>query len=137
MAFAGEVLDAKTILKKREQDSLKESITNLYNEMSNTDNYFEFAKLEKEIRYLESKLSVENREQMSISGMIDDLKEGKKLTTLRKQPNMVNDIIEGLTDVNTDSLGLNPYNNRDVSRFENLLTGTGNSRGLDLDYWLS
>ena len=137
VAFAGEVLDAKTILKKREQDSLKESITNLYNEMSNTDNYFEFAKLEKEIRYLESKLSIENREQMSISGMIDDLKEGKKLTTLRKQPNMVNDIIEGLADVNTDSLGLNPYNNRDVSRFENLLTGTGNNRGLDLDYWLS
>ena len=137
VAFAGEVLDAKTILKKREQDNLKEHITALYNEMSNTDNYFEFAKLEKEIRYLESKLSIENREQMSISGMIDDLKEGKKLTTLRKQPNMVNDIIEGLTDVNTDSLGLNPYNNRDISRFESLLTGNSNSGNLDLDYWLS
>ena len=69
--------------------------------------------------------------------MIDDLKEGKKLTTLRKQPNMVNDIIEGLTDVNTDSLGLNPYNNRDISRFESLLTGNSNSGNLDLDYWLS
>ena len=103
---AGEEIDPEKMMRMREQEALKDKISAMYEELSNTEDHFEFAKLEKSIRLMESRLTPESRSQlaMSISGMIDDLKETRRINALKSSPDMLNDVVEGLRSMSDISL---------------------------------
>lgn len=97
---AGKVVDTEELIFKREQELLKEKIENLYNELSSTTDYFEFSKLERDIRNLESKLkSTGVSTDVSMSGMIDELKENRKLDLMKDSPDIINNILGSLDEV--------------------------------------
>lgn len=134
---AGEEIDPVKQMQQREQEALKDKISNLYEELSNTEDHFEFAKLEKTIRLLESRLTPESRSQMamSVSGMIDDLKETRRINALRSSPDMLNDVMDGLSHMSDVFTG-NPYFG---NRYGNMTNGIYQNPNdiSDINYWLS
>lgn len=130
---AGEKLDPKKLMQMKEQEVLKEKIKILYDELSGTDDYFEFIKLEKQIKLLESRLSNENREQLSLSSAIDELKENRKMAIMKSSPNVINDILDGLGNLNNNSIYL-PNNN--IQLVDQYYQTTNKDIG-SLDYWMN
>ena len=134
---AGEEIDPVKQMQQREQEVLKDKISNLYEELSNTEDHFEFAKLEKTIRLLESRLTPESKSQMamSVSGMIDDLKETRRINALRSSPDMLNDVMDGLSHMSDVFTG-NPYFGNRYGNMTNDIYQNPNDIS-DINYWLS
>lgn len=132
---AGEEIDPEKMMKMREQEALKDKISAMYEELSNTEDHFEFAKLEKTIRLMESRLTPESRSQlaMSVSGMIDDLKETRRINALKSSPDMLNDVVEGLRSMSDVSLNHPFLGNRD-DYFDTVYQPSNDIS--NINYWL-
>lgn len=104
---SGESLTPEQLFKQREQESIKEKITSLYNELSQAEDYFEFNKLEKEIRLLESRLDARGQMSLSINEMINDLKEKRQTEIIRSSPTLYNDLVRGLDDIHEEMKATN------------------------------
>lgn len=132
---AGEEIDPEKMMKMREQEALKDKISLMYEELSNTEDHFEFAKLEKSIRLLESRLTPEARSQlaMSVSGMIDDLKETRRINAMKSSPDMLNDVMDGLKSMSDVSLN-HPFMGNRNDYFDTVYQPS-NDIG-NINYWL-
>lgn len=132
---AGEEIDPEKMMKMREQEALKDKISAMYEELSNTEDHFEFAKLEKTIKLLESRLTPESRSQMamSISGMIEDLKETRKINAMKSSPDMLNDVMEGLKSMSDVSLN-HPFLGNRNDYFDTVYQPSNDIS--NINYWL-
>lgn len=132
---AGEEIDPEKMMRMREQEALKDKISVMYEELSNTEDHFEFAKLEKTIRLMESRLTPESRSQlaMSVSGMIDDLKETRRINALKSSPDMLNEVVEGLRSMSDVSLNHPFLGNRD-DYFDTVYQPSNDIS--NINYWL-
>lgn len=132
---AGEEVDPEKMMKMREQEALKDKISAMYEELSNTEDHFEFAKLEKTIRLMESRLTPESRSQlaMSVSGMIDDLKETRRINALKSSPDMLNDVVEGLKSMSDVSLN-HPFLGNRNDYFDTVYQSSNDIS--NINYWL-
>ena len=132
---AGEEIDPEKMMKMREQEALKDKISAMYEELSNTEDHFEFAKLEKSIRLLESRLTPEARSQlaMSVSGMIEDLKETRRINAMKSSPDMLNDVMEGLKSISDVSLDRPFLGNRN-DYFDTIYQPSNDIS--NINYWL-
>ena len=132
---AGEEIDPEKMMKMREQEALKDKISAMYEELSNTEDHFEFAKLEKTIRLLESRLTPEARSQlaMSVSGMIEDLKETRKINAMKSSPDMLNDVMEGLKSMSDVSLN-HPFLGNRNDYFDTVYQPSNDIS--NINYWL-
>lgn len=132
---AGEEIDPEKLMKMREQEALKDKISAMYEELSNTEDHFEFAKLEKTIRLMESRLTPESRSQlaMSVSGMIEDLKETRRINAMKSSPDMLNDVVEGLRSMSDISLNHPFLGNRD-DYFDTVYQPSNDIS--NINYWL-
>lgn len=132
---AGEEIDPEKMMKMREQEALKDKISVMYEELSNTEDHFEFAKLEKTIRLLESRLTPEARSQlaMSVSGMIDDLKETRRINTMKSSPDMLNDVMDGLKSMSDVSLN-HPFLGNRNDYFDTVYQPSNDIS--NINYWL-
>lgn len=132
---AGEEIDPEKMMKMREQEALKDKISAMYEELSNTEDHFEFAKLEKTIKLLESRLTPESRSQMamSISGMIEDLKETRKINAMKSSPDMLNDVMEGLKSMSDVSLN-HPFLGNRNDYFDTVYQPSNDIN--NINYWL-
>ena len=132
---AGEEIDPEKMMKMREQEALKDKISAMYEELSNTEDHFEFAKLEKTIKLLESRLTPESRSQMamSISGMIEDLKETRKINAMKSSPDMLNDVMEGLKSMSDVSLN-HPFMGNRNDYFDTVYQPSNDIS--NINYWL-
>lgn len=132
---AGEEIDPEKMMKMREQEALKDKISAMYEELSNTEDHFEFAKLEKTIKLLESRLTPESRSQMamSISGMIEDLKETRRINAMKSSPDMLNDVMEGLKSMSDVSLN-HPFLGNRNDYFDTVYQPSNDIS--NINYWL-
>ena len=132
---AGEEIDPEKMMKMREQEALKDKISLMYEELSNTEDHFEFAKLEKSIRLLESRLTPEARSQlaMSVSGMIDDLKETRRINAMKSSPDMLNDVMDGLKSMSDVSLN-HPFLGNRNDYFDTVYQPSNDIS--NINYWL-
>ena len=132
---AGEEINPEKMMKMREQEALKDKISAMYEELSNTEDHFEFAKLEKTIKLLESRLTPESRSQMamSISGMIEDLKETRKINAMKSSPDMLNDVMEGLKSMSDVSLN-HPFLGNRNDYFDTVYQPSNDIS--NINYWL-
>lgn len=132
---AGEEIDPEKMMKMREQEALKDKISLMYEELSNTEDHFEFAKLEKSIRLLESRLTPEARSQlaMSVSGMIDDLKETRRINAMKSSPDMLNDVMDGLKSMSDVSLN-HPFMGNRNDYFDTVYQPSNDIN--NINYWL-
>lgn len=132
---AGEEIDPEKMMKMREQEALKDKISLMYEELSNTEDHFEFAKLEKSIRLLESRLTPEARSQlaMSVSGMIDDLKETRRINAMKSSPDMLNDVMDGLKSMSDVSLN-HPFMGNRNDYFDTVYQPSNDIS--NINYWL-
>lgn len=132
---AGEEIDPEKMMKMREQEALKDKISAMYEELSNTEDHFEFAKLEKTIKLLESRLTPESRSQMamSISGMIEDLKETRKINAMKSSPDMLNDVMDGLKSMSDVSLN-HPFLGNRNDYFDTVYQPSNDIS--NINYWL-
>lgn len=132
---AGEEVDPEKMMKMREQEALKDKISAMYEELSNTEDHFEFAKLEKTIRLMESRLTPESRSQlaMSVSGMIDDLKETRRINALKSSPDMLNDVMDGLKSMSDVSLN-HPFLGNRNDYFDTVYQPSNDIS--NINYWL-
>lgn len=132
---AGEEIDPEKMMKMREQEALKDKISAMYEELSNTEDHFEFAKLEKTIRLLESRLTPESRSQMamSVSGMIEDLKETRRINAMKSSPDMLNDVMEGLKSMSDVSLN-HPFLGNRNDYFDTVYQPSNDIN--NINYWL-
>lgn len=132
---AGEEVDPVKMMQMREQEALKDKISLMYEELSNTEDHFEFAKLEKTIRLMESRLTPESRSQlaMSVSGMIDDLKETRRINALKSSPDMLNDVMEGLKSMSDVSLN-HPFLGNRNDYFDTVYQPSNDIS--NINYWL-
>lgn len=132
---AGEEIDPEKMMKMREQEALKDKISAMYEELSNTEDHFEFAKLEKTIRLLESRLTPESRSQMamSISGMIEDLKETRRINAMKSSPDMLNDVMDGLKSMSDVSLN-HPFLGNRNDYFDTVYQPSNDIS--NINYWL-
>ena len=107
----------------------------MYEELSNTEDHFEFAKLEKTIRLLESRLTPESRSQMamSVSGMIEDLKETRRINAMKSSPDMLNDVMEGLKSMTDVSLN-HPFLGNRNDYFDTVYQPSNDIS--NINYWL-
>lgn len=99
---AGEEVDYDKLNSIRKQNAIVDKIKELYEELSNTSDYIDFNKIEKQIRLLESKVSY-NKEILTLNEMIDDLKEKRKANMVKRNPDILNDILDGLDDIKPDN----------------------------------
>lgn len=132
---AGEEIDPEKMMKMREQEALKDKISAMYEELSNTEDHFEFAKLEKTIRLLESRLTPESRSQMamSVSGMIEDLKETRRINAMKSSPDMLNDVMDGLKSMSDVSLN-HPFLGNRNDYFDTVYQPSNDIS--NINYWL-
>lgn len=132
---AGEEVDPEKMMKMREQEALKDKISAMYEELSNTEDHFEFAKLEKTIRLLESRLTPESRSQlaMSVSGMIEDLKETRRINAMKSSPDMLNDVMDGLKSMSDVSLN-HPFLGNRNDYFDTVYQPSNDIS--NINYWL-
>lgn len=132
---AGEEIDPEKMMKMREQEALKDKISLMYEELSNTEDHFEFAKLEKSIRLLESRLTPEARSQlaMSVSGMIEDLKETRRINAMKSSPDMLNDVMDGLKSMSDVSLN-HPFLGNRNDYFDTVYQPSNDIS--NINYWL-
>lgn len=132
---AGEEIDPEKMMKMREQEALKDKISAMYEELSNTEDHFEFAKLEKTIKLLESRLTPESRSQMamSVSGMIEDLKETRRINAMKSSPDMLNDVMEGLKSMSDVSLN-HPFLGNRNDYFDTVYQPSNDIS--NINYWL-
>lgn len=132
---AGEEIDPEKMMEMREQEALKDKISLMYEELSNTEDHFEFAKLEKSIRLLESRLTPEARSQlaMSVSGMIDDLKETRRINAMKSSPDMLNDVMDGLKSMSDVSLN-HPFLSNRNDYFDTVYQPSNDIS--NINYWL-
>lgn len=132
---AGEEIDPEKMMKMREQEALKDKISLMYEELSNTEDHFEFAKLEKSIRLLESRLTPEARSQlaMSVSGMIDDLKETRRINAMKSSPDMLYDVMDGLKSMSDISLN-HPFMGNRNDYFDTVYQPSNDIS--NINYWL-
>lgn len=132
---AGEEIDPEKMMKMREQEALKDKISAMYEELSNTEDHFEFAKLEKTIRLLESRLTPESRSQMamSVSGMIEDLKETRRINAMKSSPDMLNDVMDGLKSMSDVSLN-HPFLGNRNDYFDTVYQPSNDINSIN--YWL-
>lgn len=132
---AGEEIDPEKMMKMREQEALKDKISAMYEELSNTEDHFEFAKLEKTIRLMESRLTPESRSQlaMSVSGMIDDLKETRRINAMKSSPDMLNDVMDGLKSMSDVSLN-HPFLGNRNDYFDTVYQPSNDIS--NINYWL-
>lgn len=132
---AGEEIDPEKMMRMREQEALKDKISAMYEELSNTEDHFEFAKLEKTIRLLESRLTPESRSQMamSVSGMIEDLKETRRINAMKSSPDMLNDVMEGLKSMTDVSLN-HPFLGNRNDYFDTVYQPSNDIS--NINYWL-
>ena len=104
VTVAGEEVDYNRINENKIQNAIVNKIKQLYEELTNTDDYIDFNKIEKQIRLLESKVSY-NKEILTLNEMIEELKEKRKSNMVKRNPDLLNDILDGLNDFrpNTNS----------------------------------
>lgn len=137
---AGKVLDVKEVARQREQEALRERIDSLYDEIGQTDDFFEFVKLEKAIKLLETKLTGEELNKVkSMSAIIDEMKERRKLTAVRSSPTVLNDLMSGLQSIQP---ARNPYESarnwfEQQAQETNYLQGHTRNDVRSLSYWLN
>ena len=76
-----------------------------YNDLNNTDDYFEFSKIEKSIRLLEQRLNPEERNKIiGMSDMINELKENRKINMLKQSPIIVDNILGSLDSIRAEAM---------------------------------
>lgn len=110
---AGVVVDREKQALVLEQEQIKNKIENLYEEMTNTDDYFDFIKLEKNIQALESRLNNEYKSKVTtISNMIEELKQNRRMSLIQSSPSLVNDLMAGLDQVKQNNQMIGRVNGR-------------------------
>ena len=123
---------------------IRNKIESLYNDLNNTDDYFEFSKIEKSIRLLEQRLNPEERNKIiGMSDMINELKENRKINMIKQSPVIVDNILGSLDSIRAEAMLSNKANyfgRNDMSGFGSYNTNVNTTYSSDidsLDYWNS
>lgn len=140
---AGEKIDYDKIAYNRNQELIRNKIESIYNEMTTTEDYFEFSKLEKAVKLLETKLDYENKSKLvGMSDMISDLKENRKMRLMKQSPDAINNILEGLNNIHEENnhFGRNYFTNTYpiIDSRDNFNYNPNEVDTIDsLEYWLN
>lgn len=141
---AGTAVDPVKLAYNREQENIRNKIESLYNDLNNTDDYFEFSKIEKSIRLLEQRLNPEERNKIiGMSDMINELKENRKINMMKQSPIIVDNILGSLDSIRAEAMlgsRANYFGRNDMFGFGSYNANVDTTYSSDinsLDYWNS